>query len=64
MLIFLIEGLGEKSMLSEPNLLDVHAPNEASEADYERMFEELRRPETDTQAAAVTAGLNWYRYVH
>lgn len=38
-------------------------PTESAAQDYARMFQQLARPETDTQEAAVTAGINWFRYV-
>lgn len=61
MLLFQIPCLAEQVLLNAGAAFDSMAPTEDVREDYRYMFEQLCRPEIDTDAAAVTAGLNWYR---
>ena len=61
LMVFLIPGLAETLLLKGVDILGLSNPPAESAADYQAMWKQLARPETVTQASAVTAGLNWYR---
>ena len=63
MLLFLIPGLADRALVSGVQFMPPMKPTEGAVEDFKNMFAQLARPETETQAAAVTAGLNWYRWV-
>ena len=63
MLLYSFPGLADRGRPDGAPLFKLPAPPEWSVADYTNMRKQLARPETDTQAAAVTASINWYRWV-
>ena len=61
MLLFQYPGMADKGLLAGAPIFKLAKHPEASTDDYQSMWGLLARPETDDQAAAITAGLNWYR---
>ena len=63
MLLFQHKGVADQAFLTGGAMMEPMEPTDSAAQDYARMFQQLARPESDTQEAAVTAGINWYRCV-
>lgn len=62
MLLYQFPGVAEHAFLNGGAVLEPIVPTEGAEQDYADMFGRLTQPETETQSAAITAGLNGYRH--